>query len=131
MRLFKAPAFWLGILIVGAAYGVSFELRQAVVEPSAAAMACAARPYPTWCILRFAILAGQHSALFGVIALVTGILALLRGGRVLAIAAAALSMPAIVNFNVEMGVLALVFGLIAGVRMPRPERELLDGAPRA
>lgn len=130
MALFGSRTFWLSLLVVSAAYGISWALRYYYVEPSSAALACNSLPHPNWCQIRFAILAGQHNSLFGVIATITGVAALLRGGRGLAIAAAGLAVVAIVNYNVEMGALALVFGLIASVsRKPLPARH--DGAPRA
>lgn len=120
----------LGLLVAAATGYVSWWLRQRFVEPSDVALVCNAVPHPSWCWIRFAILISQHNDLFGVAALIAGGLALIRGGRGPAIAAAALSIAAIVNYNVEMGALGLVFGLIASVRSrsaPLPR----GGAPRA
>lgn len=137
MSLLRSRKFWPGLAIPGlgiivlavACYG-SWWLRQEFVEPSDVALVCNTAPHPSWCLIRFAILTGQHNALFGAAALVAGGLALFRGGPGPAIAAAGLGVVAIVNYNVEMGALALVFGLIASVRSraaPSPR----DGAPRA
>lgn len=130
MSLFRSAAFWFGLLITALVSWVSWELREVYVEPSAAALTCNVTPHPGWCAVRFAILIGQHNSLFGAAALVAGVVALFRGGRGPALTAAALAAAAIVNYNVEMGALALVFGLIASVRA-RPAREPRDGAPRA
>ena len=112
------------------AYAASWWLRQRFVEPSEVTLVCNSVPHPSWCAVRFAILAGQHNALFGAAAVVVAMAALFRGGRAVAIAASALSIAAIVNYNVEMGALALVFGLIASVRT-RPTREQHGGAKQA
>ncbi len=106
----------LGLLVAALGGYASWWLRQRFVEPSDVALVCNAVPHPGWCLVRFAILIGQHNALFGVAALIAGGLALFRGGRGPAIAAAGLSVAAIVNYNVEMGALALICGLIASVR---------------
>jgi hypothetical protein len=116
MRLWHLRGLWLGVLVGALAFGASWQLRAIYIEPSSAALTCNATPHPGWCVIRFAILAAQHNALFGVAALVAGVAALLRGGPAAAVAAAGLSVVAIVNFNVEMGALALVFGLIGAVR---------------
>ncbi len=108
----------LGVLVAALAGYASWWLRQRFVEPSDVALVCNAVPHPGWCLIRFAILIGQDNALFGVAALIAGGLALFRGGRGPAIAAAGLSVAAIVNYNynVEMGALALICGLIASLR---------------
>ena len=118
----------LAVLVAALAGYASWWLRQTFVEPSDVALICNAVPHPGWCLIRFAILVGQHSALFGVAALIAGGLALFRGGRGWAIAAAGLSVAAIVNYNVEMGALALICGLIASLRSRSARR---GDAPRA
>lgn len=97
------------------AYAAAWELRQLYIEPSAVALVCNAASHPSWCAIRFAILFAQREALFGIAAVVMGGVALLCGGPKAAIAAIALSALAIANYNVEMGALALVAGLIASV----------------
>ena len=117
-----APAVaGLGFLVAGLSGYACWWLRQSFVEPSNIALICNAVPHPRWCLIRFAILIGQHHGLFGFAALIAGAVALFRGGRGASIAAAALSVAAIVNYNVEMGALALICGLIASVR-PRSAR---------
>jgi len=118
---------WFGIVVTALAFAASWGLRETYVEPSSAALACNIPDHPSWCFIRFAILFGQRNALFGMAALLAGGIALLRGGRPWAIAAAALAVAAIVNFNVEMGALALVLGLIAAARTRAPR----DGRARA
>jgi hypothetical protein len=108
----------------------SYEVRAIYVEPSAAALACNATPHPDWCWIRFALLAGQRSSLFGVAALIAGAVALFRGGRRPAAVAAVFAAIAIANYNVEMGALALVLGLIAIVRK-RAAPLARDDAPKA
>jgi hypothetical protein len=130
MWFFASRAFWLGLIAIALAYGGSWWLRQRFVEPSDVALVCNVTPHPGWCSIHFAILAGQHNLLFGAGALVVGLVALFRGGRGPAIAAAALSIVAIVNYNVGMGALALVFGLVASVRARRPLKPR-DRAPQA
>ncbi|HYB10606.1 MAG TPA: hypothetical protein VEJ16_13130 [Alphaproteobacteria bacterium] len=130
MRLLASRFFWIGLAAMTLAYGGSWWLRERFVEPSDVALICNVKPHPGWCSIHFAILAGQHNLLFGAAAVVAGLVALFRGGRVPAIAAAALSVVAIVNYNVGMGALALVFGLIASVR-PRPALGPHRRAPQA
>ena len=110
------------------AYGGGWELRQLFVEPGAAALACNVAAYPAWCLIRFTLLFGQHHLLFGLAALAAGSAALLRGGRGLALAAGALSLFAIANYNVETGALALVLALIAGAAAPPPRASGQDAA---
>lgn len=119
MALLRSRALWLGLLVMALAFGASWELRALFVEPSEAALVCNAAPHPSWCVVRFAILAGQHNALFGAAALIAAAVALFRGRRGFALAAAGLAVVAMVNYNVEMGALALVLGLIASVGAPR------------
>jgi hypothetical protein len=97
------------------AYGAAWGLRQLYVEPTSVALICNAVSHPPWCAVRSAILFGQHNLLFGAAALAAGAAALFRGSGGLAVAAAGLSLVAIANYNVDMGALGLVFGLIAGV----------------
>lgn len=130
MSLFRSSAFWLGLFITAFISWAGWELRRVYIEPSAAAFACHANPHPSWCAIRGAILIGQQNSLFGAAALIAGAVALFRGGRGPAVVAAALAATAIVNYNVEMGSLALVFGLIASVRA-RPSRRPRDDASRA
>jgi len=130
MWFFASRAFWLGLIAMALAYGGSWWLRERFVEPSDVALVCNVTPHPGWCSIHFAILAGQHNLLFGAAALVVALVALFRGGRVPAIAAAALSVVAIVNYNVGMGALALVFGLVASVRV-RPPLKPRDRVPQA
>jgi hypothetical protein len=130
MNLLRSRAVWLGLIAAGLAWAGCWQLRQIYVEPSAAALACNATPHPDWCAIRFAILIGQHTALFGAAALIAGALALFRGGRGPAAFAAVFAAIAIANFNVEMGALGLVLGLIALVR-ERGAVPPRDPAPRA
>ena len=97
------------------AYGAAWGLRQLYVEPASVALICNAASHPPWCAVRSALLFGQHNLLFGAAALAAGAAALFRGSGGLAVAAAGLSVVAIANYNVDMGALGLVFGLIAGV----------------
>ena len=108
-----AASLGLGLAAAALAYGGGWELRQLYVEPGAAALACNIAVYPAWCLIRFALLFGQLHLLFGLAALAAGSVALLRGGRGLALAAGALALFAIANYNVETGALALVLALIA------------------
>jgi len=112
------------------AYGAVWQLRELYVQPSAAALACNAASHPSWCSIRFALLFCQHNALFGAAALIMGGAALFRGGRGAAVAAMGLSAAAIANYNVEMGALALVAGLIASVGRGR-RRDANDDARQA
>jgi hypothetical protein len=115
------------LLIAGLGYG-SWWLRQVYVEPSAAALACNATPHPGWCAIRFALLVGQRGSIFGVAAVATAAVALFRGGHGAALAAIALAVVAIVNYNVEMGALALVVGLVAGLRAKPAGRPRVDAS---
>jgi hypothetical protein len=103
----------LGLAVTALAYGGGWELRRLLVEPGSAALACNVAVYPAWCLIRFALLFGQHHLLFGLAALAAGSTALLRGGGGIALAAGALALFAIANYNVETGALALVLALIA------------------
>jgi hypothetical protein len=97
------------------AYGAAWGLRQLYVEPTQLALICNAASHPPWCAVRAAILFGQHNLLFGAAALAAGAGAFFRASGGLSVAAAGLSVVAIANYNVDMGALALVLGLIAGV----------------
>jgi len=115
------------LLIAGLGYA-AWWLRQVYVEPSAAALVCNATPHPGWCAIRFALLIGQRGSLFGAAAVAAAAVALFRGGRGAALAAIALAVLAIVNYNVEMGALALVVGLVAGLRSKPSERPRVDAS---
>jgi len=111
----RSWTFWLGLAVMAPAYGVAWGLRQLYVEPTQVALICNAASEPPWCAVRSAILFGQHNLLFGAAALAAGAAALFRGSGGLAVAAAGLSVIAIANYNVDMGALGLVLGLIASV----------------
>jgi hypothetical protein len=120
-NLWRSPMLWIGIPVSAAAWAMAWGLRETIIDPSAAALACSSAEPPPWCPLRTAILVGQLDQLWGLAALAVGIFALLRGPRWAAVLAPALGLVAIVNYNVEMGVLALIFGLLAAIKgPPRP-----------
>jgi hypothetical protein len=122
----RSRTFWIGLPIAGLAWAAAWYLRLTIIEPGAAALACASDQPPGWCPLRQAILVGQLDGLWGLAALAFGLLALLRGRAWSAVAAAALGVIAMVNYNVEMGALALIFGLIAAIKGPPPPRPRVD-----
>ena len=118
--LLRSPGLWIGLLFAAALWAVAYALRQTIIEPSAASLACGSDAPPWWCPVRQAILVGQSDELWGIAAFVAGLLAVLRGGWWAAALAAGLSLTAIVNYNVEMGALALVLALLAFVRQGGP-----------
>jgi hypothetical protein len=127
MRNFwRSRTLWIGVAVAAFAWGAAWGLRETIVDPSAAALACASEVPPAWCPLRQAILVGQRDDLWGLAALAFGLLALVRGSSWAAVAAAALGIVAMVNFNVEMGALALVFGMISAVKGPPRPRPRAD-----
>jgi len=100
---------WLLLVLVGLA---AAGLRYGLIEPPSMAQLCTAAQAPAWCALRQALVLGFLHDVYGVIALVAAVLALLRRSRALAWLAAALGAVALQLYNYEPGALALLVGCL-------------------
>ena len=100
---------WLLPVLAGL---VAAWLRYGLIEPPAMAQLCTAAQAPAWCALRQALVRGFLHDVYGVIALVAAVLALLRRSRALAWLAAALGAVALQLYNYEPGALALLVGCL-------------------
>jgi len=105
---------WLLPVLAGL---VAAGLRYGLIEPPAMAQLCTAAQAPAWCALRQALVLGFLHDVYGVIALIAAVLALLRRSRALAWLAAALGVVALQLYNYEPGALALLVGCLRLVHL--------------
>ncbi|MCK8783136.1 hypothetical protein M0638_01920 [Roseomonas sp. NAR14] len=129
---------WIGLAVAALALGGMLAFRAAYVEPRAWGALCAApSPFaaglPLPCYPRAALLWLQNWQLWGLSALLLGLLAFLRAAFVPAVAAVALGAVAVANYNASWGMLGLALGAWAWLRLPRPSadgQDALAAGPR-
>lgn len=105
---------WLLLVLSG--LGAAW-LRYGLIEPPAMAELCTAAQAPAWCALRQALVLGFLHGVYGVVAILAAVLALLRRSRALAWLAAALGAFALQLYNFEPGALALLIGCLRLVHL--------------
>jgi hypothetical protein len=110
----RTLAPWLLIALTGLA---AAWLRYGLIEPPAMAQACTAAQAPAWCALRQALVLGFLYEIYGAVAILVAVLALLRRARTLAWLAAALGALALQLYNYEPGALALLVGCLRLVHL--------------
>jgi hypothetical protein len=116
-------ADWAGIAIVAAA-GFGFWLfRELTIAPRLYGSLCTAAHPPLVCAPRQAVLWLQYQRLFGLAALVSGLIGWALGRRWLAVAAVAIGVAAVINYNGTQGMIGAALGLWAwlGLRTGRYE----------
>ncbi len=120
---------WLLLMLVG--LGAAW-LRYGLIEPPAMAQLCTSAQAPAWCALRQALVLGFLHDVYGVLALLAALLALLRRSRALAWLAAALGAVALQLYNYEPGALALLVGCLRLVHLTAPmARRVCEGGSTA
>ena len=110
----RVLAPWLLLVLVG--LGAAW-LRYGLIEPPATAQLCTAASAPAWCALRQALVLGFLHEVYGVLAILAAVLALLRRARALAWLAAALGVVALQLYNYEPGALALLVSCLRLVHL--------------
>ncbi|HKR77242.1 MAG TPA: hypothetical protein VJR95_11280 [Rhodanobacter sp.] len=108
---------WLLLVLIGLG---AVWLRYGLIEPPAMAQLCTAASAPAWCTLRQALVLGFLHEVYGVLAILAAVLALLRRSRALAWLAAALGAVALQLYNYEPGALALLVGCLRLVHLTAP-----------
>lgn len=102
---------WIGIGMV-AAIGLGFwAFRELTIVPRAYGGICAAAHPPFICGPRQAVLWLQYERLFGLAALLAGLIGWALGRYWLAVAALAVGVAAVINYNATQGIIGAVFGL--------------------
>ena len=114
IRWLRTLAPWLLLVLVGL---LAAWLRYGLIEPPAMAQVCTAAQAPAWCALRQALVLGFLHDVYGVVAILAAVLALLRRSSALAWLAAALGAVALQLYNYEPGALALLVGCLRLVHL--------------
>ena len=101
-------AWIIGVLVVSIA---AWLFRDLTIVPRAYVALCA-NPHAPWvCVPRHAVLWAQFERLFGLGALLLGMLALAFARRALGAAALALGIVAVINYNGTEGIIGAALGL--------------------
>ncbi len=101
----------IGIAITLLISIAAFIFRDATISPRAFVALCAAPHAPLVCLPRHAVLWAQYERLFGLTALLLGLLAFAFANRPIGIAALTLSVTAIINYNGTEGIIGAALGL--------------------
>ncbi|HQT87243.1 MAG TPA: hypothetical protein PK677_01655 [Acidiphilium sp.] len=101
----------IGIAIILLISTAAFAFRDATIAPRAFVALCAAPHAPLVCIPRHAVLWAQYQRLFGITALILGLLAFAFANRPLGVAALAIGTTAIINYNGTEGIIGAALGL--------------------
>jgi hypothetical protein len=114
---------WIGLVIVVLTLPALLAYRQIYVEPREWGVACAVTAPPLACYPRDALLWLQQYYLWGTLSLLLGVWALVRAPLWVAVAAAAVGIAGVVNYNVTWGMLGAALGIWAWIRpAPAPAR---------
>ncbi len=104
---------------VAAVFAAALWLRFRVVEPRGAELMCTLADAPGWCPLRKALVPVFTFQAFGVLSLASGLLAAVKRRPAWGIPAVLLGSAGMVLYNVELGSVGLILGLIALTREER------------
>lgn len=103
-------ADWIGIAVV-VATGLGFwAFRELTIVPRVYGDLCTAAHPPFVCLPRQAVLWTQYVRLFGLAALLVGLVGWALGRYWLAVAAIAIGVAAMINYNATQGIIGIVFG---------------------
>jgi hypothetical protein len=115
----------VGLAAVAAAGFGTWAYRAAYIEPRAWGVLCAAADRPLACVPRDGLLWLQREYLWGSIALVLGLWAFLAGGpRFVAVAAMAVGIAGVENYNATWGMLGAALGAWGWLRQGKQEAVL-------
>jgi hypothetical protein len=101
----------IGIATILLAGSAAYAFRDATIAPRAFVALCAAPHAPLVCLPRHAVLWAQYQRLFGITALILGILAFAFANRALGVAALAIGAIAVINYNGTEGIIGAALGL--------------------
>ena len=120
---------WVALLSVVAVGGGMAAYRAWFIEPRAWGALCAASAPPLACLPRAGLLWIQREYLFGAVALVLGTWAFLgRGPLVVAIAALAIGIAGVENYNATWGMLGAALGAWTWLCDTRSQRKASGAA---
>ncbi len=111
MRARLSRADQTGIAVVVAVSALAIAFRQLTIVPRAFVAICAGHHAPLICAPRQAVLWAQYEGWFGIAALILGLLAFALARRSLGVAALAVGIAAVVNYNGTEGIIGAAFGL--------------------
>lgn len=106
---------WRGLGIVAGSWVALFLFRHAYVEPREWGAVCAAASPPFACGFRAALLWMQYQGLWGGTALALGIWAFVGAPFGATVAAVALGIAGVVNYNATFGMLGAALGAFAWI----------------
>ena len=113
---------WTGIGVVLAMAIAAILFREATIVPRAYVGVCAAAHAPLVCLPRQAVLWLQYERLFGLTALVLGLLGFAFAKRWLGVAALAIGVAAVVNYNGTEGIIGGALGLWGWLEAATPRQ---------
>jgi hypothetical protein len=118
-RIFARPHL-IALAVVVLSVAALLAYRAWYVEPRVWGGLCAAADRPLACLPRAGLLWLQHYYLWGLAALALGLWAFLGGPFAAAVAAVALGIGAVINYNATWGMIGAALGLWAWFRRALP-----------
>jgi hypothetical protein len=117
------PGDWIGLAVVAASLGLLLAYRAVFVEPLSWGALCASALPPGACLPRAVLLWAQYWYLWGGCGLFLGLLAFLGAPFAVAVAAVAVGIAGVVNYNASWGMLGAALGAWAWLRRTPPQAE--------
>ena len=112
----RLPSLRSALLLAAAAVAVAYAVRLGLVEPPQTAWACQAVTPPWWCPLWMVAVESLRFGVIGFAALACGLMAALRGGRRLALAAVGLGAAGLVLYGPEPAAGGALLGALTLLR---------------
>jgi hypothetical protein len=112
----------IGIAVVVVVSAAAIVFRQLTIVPRAFVGLCAGSHAPLICGPRQAVLWAQYEGWFGIASLILGLLAFAFAWRSLGVAALAMGIVAVVNYNGTEGIIGAGFGLWGWLEAAAPAR---------
>lgn len=104
------------LLVAAAAVAAGYGVRLGLIEPPGFAWTCQSISPPWWCPLRAGAIATLRFGALGIAALVSGLIALLRGRRLVALAAVGLGGAGLVLYAPALSAGGALLGAMALLR---------------
>ncbi len=128
-RLSRADRAGIAVVVVVSAIAIAF--RQLTIVPRAYVGLCAGPHAPLICAPRQAVLWAQYEGWFGIAALILGLLGFALARRPLGVAALAVGIAAVVNYNGTEGIIGAAFGLWGWLEAATPAMRAAIGSDHA
>lgn len=106
----------VALLLAAGTLAIGYGVRVGLVELPQLAWTCQSVAPPWWCPLRFAVVEGLRFGVLGFAAFACGLMAILRGGRRLALLAIGLGSAGLVLYGPELAAGGALLGAMALLR---------------